>query len=192
MTQLDETASEVTMLLDRWHGGDPEAMEKLLPIVYSELRRIAGGYMRQEQRGHTMAATDLVHEAYIRLTVGPRFELASRSHFLALLARTMRRILVEHARRQQADKRIERTDKIHLDQAPEIGVSPGVDVIEVHESIEALKKFHPRLAELVELRFFGGLSSKESAEALGVSESTVTRDWQVARVWLRRRLRATR
>ncbi len=188
---MTEPMGDVTVLLDRWQGGDSEAMEKLLPIVYQELRRMAGGYLRQEAAGHTMMATDLVHEAYIRLTGDPKLELASRSHFLALLARTMRRLLVEHARRQGAGKRIGRADKVDLDQAPQLGVDSGLDILEVHEGIEALKQIHPRQAKLVELRFFGGLKTPEIAEALGVSEPTVIRDWRIARLWLHRRLTAS-
>ena len=179
---------EVTVLLDLWRSGDSDAMEELMPIVYKELRRMAGAYMRKERDGHTMMATELVHEAYIRLTGDSRLQLANRGHFLALLASTMRRILIEHARRQSADKRIGHADKIALDEAPQLGIDSDLDVVEIHEALETLSQIHPRQARLVELRFFGGLTSEEVADALGTSLATVTRDWRIARLWLHRHL----
>ena len=166
-------------------------MEQLLPIVYGELRRLAGGYLRKERDGHTLVATELVHEAYLRLTDDVRLQLQNRSHLLALTARTMRRVLVDHARRQDASKRIGFADKVALDQAPELGVDDGVDVLEIHQAIEDLSAIHDRQAKVVELRYFGGLTTPEIAEVLDISEPTVARDWRIARLWLHRRLAAT-
>jgi RNA polymerase sigma factor (TIGR02999 family) len=181
-------AGEVTQLLEAWQGGSQEAMDRLLPLVYEELRRLAAGYLRKERRGHTLQPTALVHEAYARLMGQSRASFENRSHFFAIASKAMRRVLVDHARRYQAGKRISIEDKISLDQAREPSTEPDVEVLAVHEALERLSKIHPRQAQLVELRYFGGLTNAEAAELFGISRATAERDWKVARLWLHRRL----
>jgi RNA polymerase sigma factor (TIGR02999 family) len=178
---------EVTRLLRSWQDGEEHVMDDLFPLVYDELRMLAASYLRKERQGHTLQPTALVHEAFVRL-VGPEsLEVKDRSHFFAIAARAMRRILVDHARRHQAGKRIAPGDKIALDDAPELSRQPDTDVLWVHEALEKLQEINPRQAQLVELRFFGGLSNPEAAHVLGVSQGTVERDWKIARIWLHRR-----
>jgi RNA polymerase sigma factor (TIGR02999 family) len=171
-----------------WRRGDSEAFEDLLPLVYDELRRLAASYLRKERRDHTLQATALVHEAYLRLSGGVALDLQDRAHFFTVAARAMRRVLVDHARRQRADKRIGAGRKVSLDDAPETPVVVDADVLAVHEALELLAQIEPRQAQLVELRYFGGLSNPEAAEVLEVSIKTVERDWRIARTWLHRRL----
>ncbi len=187
-----DTKSDVTRLLKRWRHGRSDALEDLLPLVYEELRGLAASYLRRERSEHTLQATALVHESYVRLTSGEPLTLADRSHFFVVAAQAMRRILVDHARRQQADKRVGAHQKIALEDAPELVAELDVDIIAVHEALELLSQIHPRQAQLVELRYFGGLSIEEVAEVLDVSESTLARDWRVARRWLYRRLTTDR
>lgn len=182
-----EPGGEVTQLLERWREGQSEALDELLPLVYEELRRLAAHYLGKERRGHTLQATALVHEAYVRL-LGKPLQVEDRSHFFAVAARAMRRVLVDHARRHQADKRIGPQDKVSLEDGPELSVQPDVDVLALHEALERLGQVNPRQAKLVEIRYFGGLKNREAAEVLGVSLGTVERDWQVARLWLHRQL----
>ncbi|MEO1369025.1 MAG: sigma-70 family RNA polymerase sigma factor [Acidobacteriota bacterium] len=183
---------EVTRLLSTWKAGDAGAAEDLLPLVYDELRRLASSYLRRERRGHTLQATALVNEAYLRL-MGPGLERAvvdNRRHFFAIAARAMRRVLVDHARRHQADKRIGADQKVAIDDSPvvELASSPNLEVLAVHEALGKLEKAHPRQAQIIEMRFFGGLSVPEVAAVLEVSEATVARDWRVGRLLLRREL----
>ncbi|MEM8995007.1 MAG: sigma-70 family RNA polymerase sigma factor [Acidobacteriota bacterium] len=183
---------EVTRLLATWKAGDAGAAEDLLPLVYDELRRLASSYLRRERRGHTLQATALVNEAYLRL-MGPSLERAvvdNRRHFFAIAARAMRRVLVDHARRNQAGKRIGADRKVAIDDSPvvELASSPNMEVLEVHEALGKLEKAHPRQAQIIEMRFFGGLSVPEVAAVLEVSEATVARDWRVGRLLLRREL----
>ncbi len=183
-----DTKSDVTQLLKSWSHGRSDALEDLLPLVYEELRGLAASYLRRERSDHTLQATALVHEAYVRLTSGEPLELTDRSHFFVVAAKAMRRILVDHARRQQADKRVGAHQKIAIDDAPELIAELDADILAVHEALELLNQIHPRQAQLVELRYFGGLSLEEVVEVLDVSESTLARDWRVARLWLHRRL----
>ena len=183
-------AGDVTQLLRNWQGGQNEALEDLFPLVYDELRILAASYLRKERQAHTLQPTALVHEAFVRL-VGPTpVEAKDRSHFFAIAAQAMRRILVDHARRHQAGKRIGPQDRISIDDAPEITDEPNTDVLWVHEALEKLKDVNARQAQLVELRYFGGLSNAEAAEVLKVSQGTVERDWKIARIWLHRRMQA--
>lgn len=181
---------EVTQLLERWREGDELAYDELLPLVYNELRRLANSYLRRERQGHTLEPTALVHEAYMRLDNLHQLEIKDRSHFFAIAARAMRRILVEHARGQLADKRIGAHQRLPLQEATELAAQAGSpdQVIAVHDALQDLLSSHPRCARLVELRFFGGLSEDEAAEVLGASRATVSREWRFARLWLYRRL----
>lgn len=181
---------EVTQLLERWRNGDEMAYDELLPLVYNELRRLANSYLRRERQGHTLEPTALVHEAYMRLDNLKQPEIKDRSHFFAIAARAMRRILVEHARSQLADKRIGAHQRLPLQEAADLTSQTGSpdQVIAVHDALKELLRSHPRCARLVELRFFGGLSEDEAAEVLGASRATLSREWRFARLWLYRRL----
>lgn len=177
----------MTQLLQRWSSGHAEAFERLMPLVYDELRSLASSFLRHERAGHTLQATALVHEAYCRLTRHTRATVRDRAHFFSIAAQAMRRILVDHARRHQAEKRIDPGDKVPLDeQTP--AEAPDVDVLALHEALNDLGEINQRQAKVVELRYFGGLTNDEAAIALGVSRATVERDWHVARIWLRRRV----
>jgi RNA polymerase sigma factor (TIGR02999 family) len=178
---------EVTRLLKDWANGADAALDALMPLVYGELRRLAGSYLRNELSGHTLQPTALVHEAFLRLA-GNSPECANRSQFYGLAAHLMRQILVDHARTRQAAKRGGRLVRISLD--AELVVSPEqhADLVVLDEALERLAALDPRKAQVVEMRFFGGLSVEESAEALNISEVTVRRDWQFAKTWLLREL----
>lgn len=184
----EERSSEITQLLKSWKSGDSEAPEDLLPLVYRELRVLAASYLRKERAGHTLQTTALVHEAYLRLWAGETPDLTDRSHFFAVAAQAMRRILVDHARRQQAGKRIGAHQVVPLESSPEPKLDVDTNVLAVHEALELLSKINPRQAQLVELRYFGGLSNEEAAEVLDISLATLARDWRVAKRWLYRKL----
>ena len=177
----------VTRLFSRWRAGDEDAAAELLPRVYDELRRLADAYLRRERAGHTLQPTELVNEAFLRL-LGTEVEVLDRTHFFALAARAMRRILVDHARRQRAGKRIAPEDRVTL--VTEVDATPGaeVDVLDLNRALERFAEIAPRPAQLVELRYFGGLTLPEAAEVLGVARATAARDWKAARVWLIREL----
>ena len=180
-------SGEVTRLLDRWREGDEEAFEALIPLLYGELRRIAGSFLRNERAGHTLQTTALVNEAYLRL-VGRRSAPESRTHFLAAAAQAMRRVLVDHARRDAADKRIGARDKVTLVEGPQSLEGEGgmdVDVLALHEAIDKLGEVSPRQAQIVELRYFGGLSREEIADVLDTSVRSVAREWRLARMMLK-------
>jgi RNA polymerase sigma factor (TIGR02999 family) len=173
----------VTQLLLAWSQGDKGALEALTPLVYDELRRLARSYMRQERPGHTLQATALVHEAFVRL-IGQRVEWNSRAHFYGIAAQMMRRILVDHAKAQSAAKRGAGSPRIELDERLAASPQRDVDLLALDEALERLAKIDPQRSRIVELRFFGGLSNEESAEVLGVSPATVQRQWSGARAWL--------
>jgi len=179
---------DVTQLLENWRQGNSEALEELLPLVYRELRKLAASYLRRERQGHTLQPTALVHEAYLRLSGDEELEIKDRAHFFAIAARAMRRILVDHARRHHAAKRVGADDKVPLDDAPALAVEPDVDLLALNEALDRLAEVSQRQARLVELRYFGGLTNAEAAQVLEVSEATVERDWKVARLSLRRYL----
>jgi RNA polymerase sigma-70 factor, ECF subfamily len=182
--------ADVTRLLVAWRGGDADAFDQLIPLVYQELRRVAHRYMRDERHNCPLQTTALVNEAYLRLIDVTRVDWQSRTHFLAVSANMMRRILVEAARRRNADKR--GGDASHV--ALEEGLIPqpdrGADLLALDEALDTLAALSARKARVVELRYFGGLTVEETAEVLGVSPETVGRDWKVARLWLRNELRA--
>lgn len=176
----------MTLLLARWADGDQQALEDLTPLVYKELRRLAASYLRKERKGHTLRPTALVHEAYLRLVnqSNPRWE--DRSHFYGVAARLMRQILVEHARRKQAIKRAART--VSLENALTFHHERGRDLVALDNALAALEKFDPRKCKAIELRYFGGLSMDEVAQALNVSAVTVRRDLRMAETWLHREM----
>jgi len=178
----------ITALIARARGGQPAALDELVPLVYAELRRIAGRYMRRERPGQSLQATALVHEAYIRLLKDEDLSFENRAHFLGIAARAMRQILVEHARARDADKRGGERRRITLDEGLATGEPADVDMMALDQALERLAAHDADQARLVELRFFGGLTNEETAAALGVSPATVKRAWVVARAWLFREL----
>lgn len=182
-------SAEVTQLLRAWREGDKYALEKLTPIVYQDLRRLARRHLLGERAGHSLQTTALVNEAYMRLVDYKRMEWQDRAHFLAVSAQLMRRILVEHARRRNL-KRGGGVRHVSLEQAPEVAGARPKDLIALDEALNELARMDPRKAQVVELRYFGGLSVEETAEALSISAVTVMRDWGSAKAWLYRELSA--
>lgn len=180
--------SGVTKLLRAWEGGDQQALERLTPLVYNELRRIAHRYMARERPGHTLQATALVNEAYLRLLDAKEMGWRDRAHFFAISARTMRRILIESARARRFQKRGGGQERVTLEESLVIEGQPGPDLVALDDALNTLAAMDPRRSQVVELRFFGGLSVEETAEVLKVSPETVHRDWKLARAWLLREL----
>jgi len=181
-------AQEVTGLLLSWRQGDAAALDRLVPLVYDELRRVARGHLRRESPAHSLQATALVHEVYLRLVDVECLTLESRTHFFAMAARLMRQILVDHARRKRAGKRGGGVTMISLDEVSPAARTSSVDVLAIDQALDALSSFDDQQCRVVELRFFAGLNIDETAEALGVSTATVEREWALAKAWLYRRL----
>ncbi len=181
---MQPSAGEVTRLLVELRGGSPEAEAQLIPLVYKQLHRLAASYMRRERPDHTLQATALVNEAYVRLVSQEATGWQDRAHFFGVAARLMRQILVDHARARQAGKRGGLVEKLPLDQALEFSPARSRELIELDSALESLGRLDPQQARVVELRFFGGLTVEETAEVLGISPRTVKRDWSVARAWL--------
>lgn len=179
---------DVTRLLHRWRDGDPLALEALTPLVYQELRELAGHYMRRERADHTLQPTALVHEAYLRLTGVRRARFENRVHFYGAAARVMRRILVDHARQRGALKRGQSAIVVNLDEACAVGFDSRLDLVALDKALDDLSKVADRAAKVVELRCFGGLSIEETAAFLDVAPATVKRHWAFARAWLYRAL----
>ena len=177
-------SEDVTTLLTRWREGDRRALRELMPVVYAELRRLAVRSMQSERGDHTLQATALVHEAYLRLAEGLPPNIKDRRHFYALAARVMRRVLVDHARSLKTARRGGGALKVTLDATEEPKVPPATDLLALDQALTALAKVDRRMARVVEMRFFGGLEVKETAALLGVSESTVLVDTRLARAWL--------
>jgi RNA polymerase sigma factor (TIGR02999 family) len=173
-----------------WGQGDVGAFDRLVPLVHGELRRLARRYMGRERPGHTLQATALVNEAYLRLVAVNRVRWQNRAHFFAMAARMMRRILVDAARARGNDKRGGGMRKVSLDEALVVPVDPAQDLEALDEALTALEAIYPRQSQVVELRFFSGLSIEETAEALHISTDTVKRDWRFAKLWLLRELKA--
>ena len=181
--------SDVTELLERWSDGDSEAFNDLVPLVYAELHRLAAHYLRHERSGHTLQPTALVHEAYMRLSGLRKMRLQNRTHFYGASAHVMRRVLVDHARRRNAEKRGGGDPPSSPRVAFDAPIDLRLDLVALDEALERLTSLAPEKARVVELRYFGGLSVDETAEYLGVSERTVKRHWRFARAWLLRTLR---
>ena len=179
----------ITHILKKATDGDDSAVRRLMPLVYDELRALAESYLRQERSGHTLQATAIVHEAYVRLIKQDDIKWQNRAHFFAVAAQAIRRILVDHARARQRAKRGGGLERVRLDEDVAVLEERDLDLVALDESLEKLAGLHERQARIVELRFFGGLTLKEVAEFLGVSPRTVDGDWSMARAWLRRELR---
>jgi RNA polymerase sigma-70 factor (ECF subfamily) len=184
----DRSRLSVTELLLAWGNGDRFALDDLVPLVHQELRRLARLQMRGERDNHTLQTTALVNEAFVRLVDLRRIRWQDRAHFLALSARLMRRILVDHARSRNYQKRGGGVDTLMLDDLVVAAPERGADLVALDDALELLGRVDPRKSQVVELRFFGGLSAEETAEALDVSPETVQRDWRLAKVWLLREL----
>ena len=179
----------VTQLLVDWSQGDQAALNKLMPLVYSELRRLARNHLRRERLDHTLQPTALVNEAYLKLADQRRVRWQNRAQFFGVAAQLMRRILVDHAREHQAAKRGGADQqRLSITSAEGLAKQPGVDLLALNEALDELATTDPQQSRIVELKFFGGLSVEEIAEVLGISHATVGRDWKMARAWLRLKL----
>ena len=179
---------EVSQLLTAWSDGDESALEKLMPLVYQELHRLAKRYMARERAGHTLQTSALVNEAYLRLAEGRTVRFENRTHFFAVSAKVMRRILVDFARSRRNLKHGGGAQKVTLEEGALVSPESGADLLALDESLERLAALNPRQAQVVELRYFGGLSEEEVGVVLKVSERTVRKDWGLARAWLYREL----
>lgn len=182
-----EKAQEVTRLLNSLHAGNANAADELIPLVYSEMRKLAAHYLKSEREGHTLQPTALVHEAFLKL-VEQETEWQNRNHFFAMAANLMRRILVDYARSYKADKRGGEAEKISLEDAFVFVKERPSEMLALDEALEELAKIDPRRAKVVEMKFFGGLNHEEIAEVLGVHANTVLRDWNLARAWLKKQM----
>jgi RNA polymerase sigma-70 factor, ECF subfamily len=189
MGGISEPDGRVTGLLLQWGQGDTSALEQLIPLVHQELHRIAMRCMAGERVGNSLQATALVNEAYVRLVDGKAVEWNDRSHFLAVAARVMRRILVDHARAKHVQKRGGDAARVTLDEELVVATAPGSDFVELDDALAALAKFDERKSRVVEMRFFGGLTVEETAAVLKVSPATVMGDWRLAKAWLKREIR---
>lgn len=179
---------EVTRLLKEWRGGSEDALRRLIPLVYADLRSRAARYLRRERSGHTLQPTALVHEAFLRLLGQHSVEWRSRAQFFGVAAQMMRRILVDHARSKYADKRGGVSIKLDVETVEDVATGSVVDVVAVDEALKRLAELDPGQARVVELRFFGGLTVEETAEVIGSSPRTVKREWRSARAWLHKEL----
>ena len=180
---------DVSTLLRAWSDGDQGALDQLTPIIYDELRRLAGHYLRQERTGHSLQATALVNEAYLRLTSQKAPQWRNRAHFFGVAAQLMRRILVDHARSRHAAKRGGRATRLALDAEGALADKPAIDLVVLDDALGKLAQLDAQQARVIEMRFFGGLSIDETAVVLDVSSATVKREWVTARAWLRRELK---
>jgi len=182
------TQQSITQLLVAWSEGDRAALDKLVPLVHAELRRIARNYMRGERKDHTLQTTALINEAYMRLVDQKHVRWQNRSHFLAIASELMRRILVDYARRRQYQKRGGGALQVSLSDAAGLANERSLDLVALDEALKSLAEIDERRSRVVELRFFGGLSIEETAEVLKVSATTVERDWTIAKAWLHKTL----
>lgn len=179
----------ITRLLAGWSRGDRAAFDQLVPVVYEELHRIAGQRLQHERLNHTLQPTALVHEAYLKLIDQRQPHWRNRAHFFAIAATLMRRILVDHARSRAADKRGEGVPAISLEEVDVSAPEPQMDIVALDQALERLASIDPRQSRLVELRYFGGLSIEETAKVLGISPTTISREWSSAKAWLYREMR---
>ncbi len=186
--RMQHAPQNVTQLLIGWANGDKEALDKLVPLVYDELRRQASRYLRNERAGHTLQTTALIHEAYLRLVDQRDVRWQNRSHFFGVAAQLMRRILVDHARTKRRAKRGGSDIRVSLTQANEIAKGEDLDVVALDEALTRLAEIDEQQSRIVELRYFSGLTVEETARVLGISPATVKRDWSMARAWLHREL----
>jgi len=182
----DQVNQDVTALLAKWSGGDKAALEELMPLVYGELKRLAGSYLRRERQDHTLQSAALVNEAYMRLVDQSQVRWQNKSHFFGIAAQMMRRILVDHARGHKAAKRGAGVELLELNEAVAQAQKQSIDLLGLDEALKTLEEMDAQQSRIIELRFFGGLSIEETAEVLKISPATVKRDFAVARAWLYR------
>jgi RNA polymerase sigma factor (TIGR02999 family) len=189
MNERNDPSHQITAMLREWGGGDREALEKLMPLVYDELHKQAARYLRRERPNHTLQTTALIHEAYMKLVDQREANWESRTHFFAIAAQAMRRILIDHARARRQEKRGGDNVTLALDDAALIITDErNIDLLALDEALDRLAEIDGQQVRIVELRYFSGLSLEETAEALGISRATVAREWSVAKTWLRREL----
>ena len=180
---------ELTQLLIDWSNGDQAAIDKLMPLVYEELRRLARHYMRRERPGHTLQTSALINEAYMRLVDQQNISWKNRAHFFGISARLMRQILVDHARAHNNAKRGGDQQKVPLDDIASLSKNRAYEIVALDDALQSLSTIDPQQTKIVELRFFGGLTIEETAEVLGISHATVEREWSMARAWLRKEMK---
>lgn len=192
--QSGSTASSerITQLLERWSQGDEKALDRLMPLVYDELHRLASSYLRRERREHTLQPTALVNEVYLKFFDQHRMSWRNRAQFFGVAAQLMRRILVDHARAHYASKRGGDRFCVSLRKVAAFGAEPDADLLALHDILNRLEELDPNQARIVELRFFGGLTIKETAEVMDISHATVEREWKTAKAFLKRELTRTR
>ncbi|HJZ80769.1 MAG TPA: sigma-70 family RNA polymerase sigma factor [Pyrinomonadaceae bacterium] len=181
---METSRTEITDQLIAWSRGDAAALERLMPAVYQELRRIADYYLRGEQAGHSLQPTALVHEAYLRLIDQTKVEWHNRAHFFGVAAQMMRRILIDHAKAKQRLKRGGAAPKISLDETVDVTHERAAELVALDDALQILSEVDERKSRIVELRYFGGLTVEETAQVLGISDKTVMRDWKLAKAWL--------
>jgi RNA polymerase sigma factor (TIGR02999 family) len=185
---LNSYPEDVSALLVAWNEGDSSALDKLMPLLYEELRRLAHGYMRRERPDHLLQTTALVHEAYLRMVDQKRTCWQNRAQFFGVAAQLVRRILVDDARKSQSSKRGGNAQRMPLDEAAQVGPERGAELVSLDHAMQSLAEVDLRKSQIVELRYFGGLTVEETAEFLKISEATVMRDWSLAKAWLYREL----
>lgn len=187
---MNQTQTQITQLLQKWQEGNNEALETLMPLVYAELKRLAGSYLRRERPDHTLQSAALVNEAYLRLVDQTQTQWQNKAHFFGIAAQMMRRILADHARGHNAAKRGAGMPELELNEAVAQAQTKSVDLLDLEEALQKLEKLDAQQGKIVELRFFGGLSIEDTANVLGISPATVKRDWAAARAWLFREVGA--
>jgi len=185
-----ESSEQITRLLVQWSGGSRSALDQLLPLVYNDLKRLAGSYLRRERAGHTLQSTALVHEAFLRLVDQREANWQNRLQFFGIAAQVIRRILVDHARQRKAQKRGGEALRVTIDESIAVPGGSDLDLLALDDALQKLTALDERQSRIVELRFFSGLSIEETSEVLGLSTATVKREWSMARVWLFRELGA--
>ena len=185
---MSSDVDKVTRLLADWSKGNQEALEELLPLIYNELRQLAHNFLYHERRGHTLQTTALVHDAYLKLIDQRNAQWQNRSHFFAIAAQAMRRILIDSARKHTAEKRGGAGENLSLDEAAHISLEPDTDLLALDEALHRLAEIDSQQSRIVELRYFGGLTIEETAEVMKLSPATIKREWAMARAWLHQSL----